>query len=92
MRMENQASAPRVPAMCALAMALVVLSALMLIDWTNTGVSRPLWMLFLPSAFGIAGIVFALRKNALGWALAAGVLGFAAFPTLYYMVLVVSGP
>ena len=73
-------------------MALSLINTLLLLDWTGTGVPKPLWFMVLPSLLGFAGTGFALRARRGGWALASGVWGVMMVPTLVVAVTLISGP
>ncbi|GAA1407985.1 hypothetical protein AUR04nite_13290 [Glutamicibacter uratoxydans] len=92
MAADTAVKAGRVPLLCTVMVALVVLSTLALVDWTNSGVARPMWMLFLPLAFGIAGAISAWSKNSLAGVLLSAGLGFIALPALYFTTTLVGGP
>lgn len=73
-------------------MGLVLASALVLIDWTDTGAAKPLWLFFLPSAFGLVGGIIAAVKKSYGWGLISVAFGVLAVQLLALAVTLVQGP
>lgn len=75
-----------------LTMVLSLISALLLLDWNDTGVAKPLWFFLLPSVLGLMGTGFALHARRGGWALVSGVWGVALVPALMVAVTLLYGP
>ncbi|MGX1591084.1 hypothetical protein ACWICO_08190 [Glutamicibacter sp. NPDC055491] len=73
-------------------MGLALASALALVDWNGSGEAKPLWMFFLPSAFGLAGGIIATAKKSYGWGLISVALGVLAVQLLALGVTLVQGP
>lgn len=88
----QEAPARRQPVLARLMMVLSLISALLLLDWNDTGVAKPLWFFLLPSVLGLGGTGFALRARHGGWALLSGVWGVALVPALLMVVTLFHGP
>ncbi|MHC6176609.1 hypothetical protein [Glutamicibacter sp. X7] len=73
-------------------MALVLLSMLALVDWTGTGVAKPLWMFFLPIAFGLVGGIIAMVKRAYLWAVISIALGILSLQIMNVVITLLQGP
>ncbi|WP_422390227.1 hypothetical protein [Arthrobacter sp. N1] len=73
-------------------MAAALVITLVLPDWSDDGVRRPLLLLCLPAVLGLAGAFLALRAGSLWWALSAAVLGLLLVPLLMVTLVLVSGP
>ncbi len=82
----------RTPVITWVLMALALITALLLLDWNDTGIPKPLWFMLLPSLLGFAGTGFALHARKGGWALLSGVWGVAMVPALFVAVTLISGP
>lgn len=73
-------------------MVLSLVFALSLLDWTGSGIAKPIWMFALPILFGAAGALLALYKGAYTWATASAVLGLSLLPVLIFFTTIISGP
>lgn len=73
-------------------LGLTLVAMLALVDWTNSGVAKPLWMFFLPMAFGVAGGVIAATKKAYGWAAISAIFGIVSFQILNVVITLLQGP
>ncbi|WP_431711368.1 hypothetical protein [Glutamicibacter uratoxydans] len=80
------------PASTLVMMGLAVVSGLSLLDWSGSGVAKPVWMFALPILCGIAGSLLALRKGAFSWATASAVLGLSLLPILIICTTLIAGP
>lgn len=65
---------------------------LMLIDWQDTGVAKPLWMFVLPTAIGIAGGIAGHRAHKELLGISAALFGLLAVPITMVAITVVYGP
>ena len=74
------------------ALAAVLVTALALIDWRDTGEATPFWMLFLPALFGVTGGVLAGVAGRTGLAVWCILLGVLAVPMLFTTLLFSYGP
>lgn len=65
---------------------------LVLIDWQDTGVAKPLWTFVLPTLSGVVGAIagFRVQKEILG--VAAGLFGVLAVPIGMIVITVLYGP
>lgn len=80
------------PASTLVMMGLAVVFGLSLLDWSGSGVAKPVWMFALPILCGIAGSLLALRKGAFSWATASAVLGLSLLPILIICTTLIAGP
>lgn len=71
---------------------LAIFSTLALVDWNNTGMAKPVWMFFLPVAFGVLGGVIAFRNRAYTLACVSALLGLIALPLLNFVITLTCGP
>jgi len=85
------ASMKKPPRLTLVLMACSVLAALLLVDWTGSG-AKPLWMFFLPAAFGIAGAVHAVLQRRYLWAAGSALLGILIVQELAIIVTLILGP
>lgn len=56
-------------------MSLAAVVALLLPDWTGSGVLRPIWLFNVPVLLGIVGAAFVLKNGHPWWVVAATLLG-----------------
>ncbi|MCS3494544.1 hypothetical protein M2368_003576 [Arthrobacter sp. JUb119] len=80
------------PAGTWISIALVLLSMLALVDWTNSGEAKPLWMFFLPILFGLIGSGIALAKRAYLWAVISIAFGVLSLQIMNVVITLLQGP
>ena len=93
-QMQNTAgkTAVRCPGWTLVMMALALASLLVLVDWTGTGVAKPLWMFAFPLAFGAAGGIVAAVKKAHGWAAVSAGFRIILLPIMTTAITLFQGP
>lgn len=73
-------------------MVFALLAALALVDWTNSGEAKPLWMFLLPLVFGLIGGGIAMAKRAYLLAMISSAIGVFALPIMNVIITLVQGP
>ena len=72
-----------------LSAAIVVL---LLPDWIDSGVLRPVWIFSMPVLLGIIGAVFALKDRCPWWAAMSALWGFLLVQVLVVATTLIGGP
>lgn len=73
-------------------MALILVFILSILNWGNTGLLVPPWLLLVPSVLGLVGAWRAARKDCPGWMIASGIWGIGSVPALIFIVTLLGGP